>query len=120
VAATGSAGARLPLSRASPNGSAACGGDRQRHCAPPVVADESEWLRGMWRRLTLPVRASDISSEFVGLHARGSDWHCRCAPPFVVGGDRHEHSQVLGESSAQMMSGPVTRFSFLKVSLKNL
>ena len=58
VAATGSAGARLPLSRASPNGSTACGGDWHCQCAPPVVAGESEQLRGMWRRPAAPVRAS--------------------------------------------------------------
>jgi len=58
VAATGRASARLPLSRASPNGSAMCGGDWHCQCAPPGVSSESVGLRGVWRRLTLPVRAS--------------------------------------------------------------
>ena len=42
VVATDSTGARLLLSRTSPNGSVACGGDWHCRCAPPGVAGESE------------------------------------------------------------------------------
>ena len=109
VAATGNANARLLLSRASPNGSATCGGDWHCRCAPPVVAGESERLSSVWRRLALPMctscrrgrvrtaprRVAATGSDSVSLPlsraspngsaACGGDWLCQCAPPIVMG-----------------------------------
>lgn len=52
------AGAHLPSLRASLNSSVRCGGGWHCRCTPSIVAGESEWLRELWRQLALPLRAS--------------------------------------------------------------
>ena len=83
MAATGRVDACLPLSRESPNGTATCGGDLQRRCAPPVVAGESP--RHVAATGTAGARLPSSRASPNGSAACGGDRQRRCAPPVVAG-----------------------------------
>jgi hypothetical protein len=140
VAATGTAGARVPSLQTSPDGSVMCGSDWHCRCAPPVVAGESkrlaisvrashlygrvrERLRVVWRRpvplpsktWTLTVRASHhrgrVPLAFLCHTCKGSG---RKLSSDHMGESPSPFSvtlaKVLDESSAQIIFRPVTRF----------